>query len=345
MAEPRRISSGADERAIAERAAEWFGRFELGLTPAEEEQLLRWLESDPRHGEAMREMDETWDFMDRMKDSPSLRERVEFSRPARRYWLAAGVGLAAAAVAMLFLPPTISRVSRETAQYEVVDTDGMKKVELRDGSIVHLNGSSRIRVSYSTSERRLELLAGEAHFAVKRDPSRPFVVVVDEIAIKAVGTAFNIRREAQGIEVFVTEGKVRLDDIDRGASLLPRAQEPEVLVAGHRAVVARTAPAASPSESVAPVTVAPMAPAEMQQALAWQERQLEFDQQPLAGVVADFNRHNSHQLVIADAELGQRPFGGSFRADNLQGFVQLLEERFGVRVERGRDRTVLHARP
>src|ERR1043165_7841093 len=58
----------AEFRAIEEKAAEWFGRCELGLTSEEERELVRWLEADARHGEAMREMDETWEFLDRLKE-------------------------------------------------------------------------------------------------------------------------------------------------------------------------------------------------------------------------------------------------------------------------------------
>jgi transmembrane sensor len=345
-------------RAIEEKAAEWFGRVEIGLTAREERDFLRWLKSDARHGEAMREMDETWDFLDGLKEVP--RWRLLASAPARpRRVLAFAPLLAglAALVAFLVFTPWRPWPGVAGEQHAVSAEGGMKKIELPDGSVLHLNAGSRVWVHYSSSLRQVELRHGEAHFTVAKEVGRPFVVTAREVAVKAVGTAFNVRLESVGVEVFVTEGKVRLDDADKGGSLLPRTSAPmstdpspglspeaELLVAGQRAVVPlSTAPASSPVPTALAV-VAAIAPAEIQQALAWQALQLDFDQMPLAEVVADFNRHNSHQLVIADPGLAQRTFGGSFRADNLDGFVQLLEERFEVEADRGRDRTVLRRR-
>ncbi|MBL9206106.1 MAG: FecR domain-containing protein [Opitutaceae bacterium] len=345
-------------RAIEERAAEWFGRVEIGLTTREEREFLEWLEADPRHGEAMREMDETWEHLDGLKEIRRWRRQVPAAvSRVRTVWFAPALIGAAALVALVFFVAPNVRTSASGEHYAVAAGGGMKKVELPDGSVVHLNASSRVSVRYSAAQRRVELQEGEAHFAVTKDARRPFVVVAGDVAVKAIGTAFNVRREPQGVAVFVTEGKVRLDDAGKGESLLPRASqaratpiapgsgaEDELLVAGQRAVVPLSSASPSTPAAVTPVVVAPMAPAEMREALAWQGLQLEFDQMPLAQVVADFNRYNSHQLEIADPRLAQQTFGGSFRADNLQGFVQLLEERFGVEAERGRDKTVLRRR-
>src|SRR5260221_12708397 len=70
MSEPRAtMNHDSEYRTIEERAAEWFGRCELGLSPEQEKEFMVWLEADARHGEAMREMDETWQFLDRLKEA------------------------------------------------------------------------------------------------------------------------------------------------------------------------------------------------------------------------------------------------------------------------------------
>jgi transmembrane sensor len=337
-------------RAIEQQAAEWFGRCEVGLTPAQEREFLRWLEADARHGEALREMDETWDFLDRLKESKRLRAATPAVSHRKRSVRLAPVLLAAAAIAVM-LGVWQARKETPLVRHAATEVGGMKKIELPDGSVVHLNGSSSVDVRFTRAVRRVQLQRGEAHFKVAKDTARPFVVVVADVAVKAVGTEFNVRREARAIEVFVTEGKVRLDDAVKGESLLTRpeptrTEEPapvvvaaaDLLVAGQRALVPlATIAAATPPRAV----VAPIAPAEIERALAWQARQLDFDQKPLGEVVAAFNRYNSRQLVIADAELAQQPFGGSFRADNGDVFVELLEQRFGVTAERNGETTVL----
>ncbi|MGH7957857.1 MAG: FecR family protein, partial [Opitutaceae bacterium] len=336
-------NSDPEFRAIGEQAAAWFGRCEIGLTPEQKREFMRWLEADERHGEALRDMDETWDFLDGLKEikRPVMAPAREPSgiSPATRRFARPLIFAAAAAVALAFAglwaPWNEAPIVREA----ITEAGGMKKLELPDGSIVYLNASSGAKIRFTETIRLVELLHGEAHFAVAKDAARPFVVTTGEVAVKAVGTAFNVRREAQTVEVFVTEGKVRLEDATKGASLLshgaspttspPRAPgnanpapaspilaEPGLLVAGQRASVPLSATAA-PQAAV----IAPIAAAEMQQALAWRARQLEFDMTPLTQVVAEFNRYNGHQLVIDDVDLGRQPFGGSFQADNTSVFV------------------------
>ena len=66
---------------------------------------------------------------------------------------------------------------------------GYQRIALDDGSVVELNASTHIRVHYSLGERRVELLRGEAHFTVAKNLQRPFRVLADGVAVRAVGTA------------------------------------------------------------------------------------------------------------------------------------------------------------
>ncbi len=88
-----------------------------------------------------------------------------------------------------------------------------RELPLPDGSRVVLNTETEIAVAYTPAERRLELRRGEAHFIVTKDSARPFVVSVDGVAIRAVGTTFNIRRRGDTADVLVTEGRVRVLDV------------------------------------------------------------------------------------------------------------------------------------
>jgi transmembrane sensor len=56
--------------------------------------------------------------------------------------------------------------------------------------------------------------------------------------------------------------------------------------------------------------------------------------------VAEFNRHNRQQISIADPEIARAPIGGTFRVDNVEGFVGLLEITLGLEAERRSDGTV-----
>jgi transmembrane sensor len=328
---------------IDRQAAEWFGRREVGLSPGQEQEFQRWLALDSRHAESYREFDETWDLLDDLRELKSSRpmaaarpERKLFS--LRQAWLPAVLAAAAAIAVVLVLRP---QPNPDHVRYAVTtDTAGMKKLELPDGSVIRLNANTTVTVNLDADFRRVDLQRGEAFFTVASNPARPFVVSVAGVSVRAVGTAFNVNRRTASVEVLVTEGKVRVDDQAAGRSVLPERPadgSPPLLQAGQKAVL--TFPAgASP---VASVTGVPES--ETERALAWQAKLLEFDMRPLREVVAEFNRYNQHQLVIADEELAGRVFGGTLRADNYEALVELLEDRFGVTAERSGERTILRA--
>jgi transmembrane sensor len=207
---------------------------------------------------------------------------------------------------------------------------------LTDGSRVELREGSHVVVHYSARERRVKLQGGEAHFVVARDPARPFVVEAGAIAVRAVGTSFNVRLDAAAVDVLVTEGQVQVEpgpaESAAPATAIPT---PALVSASPRVVVPLTSVATEPA-------VVTVTPAQVREALAWQAPRLQFHETPLAEAVAEFNRHNRQHLILGEAALGAIPIGGTFRVDNVEGFVRLLEVTVGIRGEaRGSDAIVL----
>ncbi len=199
---------------------------------------------------------------------------------------------------------------------------------LPDGSVAELNGRSRIEVEYSATERRVRLTEGEAHFVVTKDPARPFYVTAGPVTVRAVGTAFNVRLEAAAIEVLVTEGKVQME-ASAAAPVAPAvvAAPPPALVAGQRVLIDRVA------GMTAAVAVGEVAQSEIDEALGWQGTRLVFSATTLDEVVAAFNRYNRHRLALGDPKLSSRTLTGTFRADNLEGFLRLVRQMVDVKVE------------
>ncbi|MCG8696066.1 MAG: FecR domain-containing protein, partial [Minwuiales bacterium] len=97
-------------------------------------------------------------------------------------------------------------------QLRVVETKESehRSIELEDGSTIALGAASSLSVNYSGKRRTVVLEAGEALFEVAKDPNRPFVVLAGNGTITAVGTAFNVRRDADRVVVTVTEGEVEV---------------------------------------------------------------------------------------------------------------------------------------
>jgi transmembrane sensor len=339
-------SGGGQRETPVERAAgDWLARIDRGLTPAEAEAFAAWEAADPRHAAEFRRLTELWQQLDRADEMPALRQLAPVrERPQRRLadvlrprWTWGALG-AAAALALAAIgnwnfvrqpfagtPPAAA----EGVAYRVIPEAG-RRLTLADGTGVRLNADAEIEEAFTASERRVRLLRGEAHFTVVPDAARPFVVAAGPVAVRAVGTAFNIRLGGEAIEVLVTEGRVRVDDAAGGRSLLAAIEETPaeataVLGAGARVVLALADPG--------PATPVAVASEEIGQALAWLGPQLVFDRTPLADVVSAFNRFNRRQLVLGDPALAARLVGGTFRADHVDAFVRLLETGFEIAAE------------
>lgn len=324
---------------IEAAAAAWLSLRDRGMSPTETAEFVRWLQQDPQHAATFAELDAVWKDFDRLGTVPSptttvpdadlLAPRIRPRRHRTLAWTAAALG-AAAAIVLLLLTVSHFRSPRHTAETAV---GAFQKLDLPDGSIAQLNTDSAIDTAFTATERRVRIVRGEVFFQVTKDSARPFIVTSGSVAVRAVGTAFNVRQRADAVEVLVTEGRVRVDDAHAGHSLLPApvstassSTEPPLLLAGERATVRLSAPATSAPAA----TVEQIAEPAAHRALAWQERRLEFDAVPLAEVVHEFNRYNRQQLVIADSTLAAKRFSGNFRADSYESLVRLLETDFAV---------------
>lgn len=357
------MSTTADDRErIEELAAAWLAERGDGLTPARRREFDRWCRADPRHAAAVARLEEACALLEEMprvraellpvvefprENASSARESVA-SRGRVVRWAALGfaAALAVAAVGWWQWPrPHAPAVVHATT------SGGYERVVLADGSVVELNANTEVRVDFAPDQRRVTLVAGEAHFTVAHNPARPFVVGAGRVSVRAVGTAFNVRRAPAAVEVLVTEGRVAVNRATSVASapaaVAVTAPAPaSELAANERLLVPDpVAPAAGASfPGDTPPLVEKISPEVLRAALAWQERKLVFAETPLREVVAQFNRRNRLQIVIADPALGDRRVGGTFAADNAEGFVRLLEGGRTLTVERrGEFELVLHA--
>ena len=335
-----------DTRRIDREAAAWLVRRDRGLTAAEQDAYCHWLAADPRHGAWLARHRRTWAEFNLLAEwkpehsrepNPDLLARPPRAPAPFRRWLGVAALAAAAVVAMgalLWLRPAVRPAGAPPSAPRMLAADRYQRETLADGSVVELRAGAQVEVAYAAAERRVRLVRGEAAFTVAKNPARPFVVRVAGIDVRAVGTAFNIRLGEQQVQVLVTEGRVRVDDALRGGSVLAAAAGETPLLHAGQMLTVGLVPAA------APAPVAAISSDEVTRLLAGRPDLLEFDSTPLAAVAEAFNRRNAVRLVVDDPALRDLPIVASFRADNVDGFLRLLELTAGVRLERRGD-TVL----
>ncbi|MBP8256000.1 MAG: FecR domain-containing protein [Opitutaceae bacterium] len=343
-ASPFSHPSNEDARRISREAAAWVIRRDHGLTAAEQDAFFQWLAADPRHGEWIFRHQQTWENFNLLAEwNPEHSDEPNpdlLARPVQRTPTIRWVWIGSLAAACLALASWWKNPLTHPAEGKVplaLSAQSYERRVLADGSTVDLNHDTRIEVAYSSTERRVKLEKGEASFTVVKNQTRPFVVRVAGIDVRAVGTAFNIRLGEKQIHVLVTEGRVRVDDATDGASMLA------VDATGQAPMLAANQQVTIPLALPAPAPVLAATSEDIARQLAWRPEVLEFNSTPLSEVVAAFNRHNRLQLSVADPALLGLPIVASFRSDNVEGFVRLLEVTAGVRVARTGDAITLHA--
>jgi transmembrane sensor len=326
------MNSGPQEfpEEIMQAAAQWVLRLDRGLSAGEQDEYLQWLASDSRHGEAIAQLRWGWEELDRLAGAessvlslpnPDLLAR-RAARPSRLLLWSAPALVAAAALVIGVLYVRNLRDTQSAGlspQPPVSLSAPCERRVLDDGSVVDLNRGAELLVDFNAKTRHVRLQRGEANFTVAKNPARPFVVEASGVNVQAVGTVFNVRLDSSAVEVLVSEGAVKV-----AAPHAPVATAP-VVRAGQHALV-------SLARSDAPA-VDSLSGEELAGRLAWQPRMLDFNDAPLSEIVAAFNAHNPVKMTIGDPALNNVRLSATFRSDNVEGFVRLMDSDFGMQVE------------
>jgi transmembrane sensor len=214
----------------------------------------------------------------------------------------------------------------------VTKTGEQMEITLADGSRVWLGPKSTLQVGYSKERRAIQLRTGEAFFAVKKNPGRPFVVRSAGGDITAVGTAFNVRAVTDHVTVTVSEGVVSVAPGEQLAVAQPEA----VRVASGQQL---TFTAKEPVKELSIVQSA--APGERAR---WRDGVLVYRDEPLRDVVMDVARYSSRQLEISGDAIGELRYSGVVYKNAVDEWTAALPESFPVKIVSEGNREVILAR-
>lgn len=343
---------------IAERADEWVERLKHSHDPNDRVEFLAWLKKSPLH---VREVlcATTWDKLlehtldpNRALDVEALMRQtgsnvvplgnsisrdtaavaVELAEPRsmqskRIGWSSLARIAAAACLALALALGWLQLTGRSEPQQQFGTTIGeQRSVGLSDGSIVHMNTQSRVRIAFSAAARDVYLLEGQAIFKVKHDAARPFRVHVGSAAVQAIGTQFDVRRLKDRTHVAVIEGVVQIIS-DTGGDL-----DPETLA---KLPESTKVPAGESVVIIADGKLTPHATISPQDASAWQQRRLVFHKHTLAEIAAEFNRYNrTPQIRVEGDTLRARRFSMVLDADDPQSLLDYLSTNKQITVDR-----------
>jgi transmembrane sensor len=308
-------------------AWDWLLRLrEEAVTQDDLTQWLRWYEADERHKQAFDEAQAFWHSSAQALEGPgalsiadllnrsaapvhvpgSLVPRVESRNKLR---LSIGIAACLFALGMAVVVFEWPRPDAASSPPSFVE-----RSVLPDGSRLELAPRSQLELQFTPEERTVKIGDGEAYFSVAHNRARPFVVQVGSLKVRAVGTAFNVRKAASHVVVTVSEGAVEVSGADSGSSL-------QRLTAGQQL----TSIQGRAGQSV-------VEPADLPHALAWRQGRLEYQNEPLASVIADVNHYREHPVILQDESVGHILYSGTVFTAQTDVWVNALPQVFPVRL-------------
>lgn len=335
-------------------------RYIAGECTAEEKRRVeRWVAQDPAHQAELDELRALWDEAEKPEpawdveaawartvqrfDAVPKRKKEPAARPAKRrgrrarrspvrnrraswsrFVVPAVVVLIAVGIAygvQEFAVPNAEQ-GPEAVSHEVTTERGERtRVELSDGTVVHLNADSEMQypASFNAGQRRVHL-KGEAYFEVVPDSARPFLVTTAQATVRVLGTAFTVESYDDRVEtqVAVREGRVEVAPVDRSAS----RPESIIIEAGQLGRVDAT----GALTHMHPETVRPY--------FGWLDNQLIFREEPLRDVARRLERWYDVEVQIADPEIAQRRLTATFERESLDEALDALALALRVAYER-----------
>ncbi|NVI83557.1 FecR domain-containing protein, partial [Janthinobacterium sp. BJB401] len=179
-------------------------------------------------------------------------------------------------------------------------------VRLPDGSLLHLNAGTAVRLRFDGAQRLLSLLHGEIAITTQADPRRrPFLVETGEARMLALGTRFTVRRLA-GDDGMLTRLAVQEHAVQ--LQVAAGVVRPELVQAGDSVLTDGARIWREPAHD---------------DPAAWLDGVIAARDMPLGQLVAELARHR-HGLLLCDADIAHLPVSGVFQLDDPERALRVL---------------------
>lgn len=191
---------------------------------------------------------------------------------------------------------------------------------LPDGSVVTLNKNSQLDYpSKFKGETRSISLKGEAFFNVTPNKQKPFIIHVNDVTVRVVGTSFNVKSVNGVTEVIVETGVVQVIRNNKMVELHPKEKTK-----------------VTQQDSV-------LTKAKEQDKLYNYYRSKEFfcDGTPLWKLVQALNEAYDVHIEIENPKLRSEPLNVTFNNESLDQILDVIVETFKISKTQVKDRIIL----
>lgn len=183
---------------------------------------------------------------------------------------------------------------------------------LADGTVVTLNADSKIHYpDRFTGDERQVSLEGEAFFEVAKDSLKPFVVKTNDIDVRVLGTAFNLKAYPD---------EHQQTTLVRGAVEVFLNKQQVILQPGEQATCI------DQELRVERVDIRPY--------IAWKNERFVFENEPLEAVLKKLERWYNITVFIQNPSLKQLRFTGNLpKYENINNVLNILALTTNIKFE------------
>ncbi|MDX9737478.1 MAG: FecR family protein [Azonexus sp.] len=313
----------SESNADAPTAAEWLARRHSGsYGAADQRAFMQWLNASVENHMAYAEAERLWEEMRALDTIASAqlaeaRAFMERQQQRKRRCYALFASAAAVLLSLVLWQGHFAPDSYRTAVGE------QRSIELADGSRLDLNTDSEAVVRYSSHERAIDLLRGQAIFTVAHGDARQFNVHAGGAVIRDIGTRFDVRLQETTAMVAVLDGEIEISGDGRTLAL-QRGQGVSYARSGR---------------------LGSLQAVDVERLSAWRDGKLLFRAEALAEVIEELQRYHRATILIGDPGLMKIRVSGVFPTNDLPLALQTIAATLPVTLQQtGSDNWLIKGR-
>ena len=186
------------------------------------------------------------------------------------------------------------------------------RIELPDGTMVCLNSGSTLKfpATFNNSKARQVYLSGEGNFTVAKNINQPFIVAINKLRIRVLGTTFNVDAYPGNsvITIALAEGKVLLQQTcnDKISDLMELKPNQVAFFKQSENKLRRK------TES------------DLTKYTAWIDGKIVFSNDPINTVIQKLENWYNVDIELSDKKLENYRFTGTFIDEPLEQVLSIL---------------------
>ncbi len=211
------------------------------------------------------------------------------------------IKIAVAVAILVMVSATVYFYDPAPFMVHVASLDKKINVTFPDGSIGVLNKNSTLSYPEKFENERNVSFTGEAYFDIQKN-EKPFIIDVNDVDIKVLGTAFNL---------ITTENEVKLF-VDRGLVAFEKEGKHTKVLAGNEAIFNRGDASieikSTPSSNI----------------MSWRNGVFTFNDIPLKKVLQELNEYYEVEFELSNKRLNECKISATFNKRSLKEVLETI---------------------